>query len=418
VAGDGQLLFWNGRNLSPILSLFEKPKQDPQHVVQPGFASFSPDGQWLLIIPASTEQRAPPQTLIITDSAYERSKLQIWRWSMQKRTYESAGEVLKIQRLRGSRIFNFAWSPESDCVVLINARGTNEAKCAFFAVEGNTLREIVDRSEELNRLDIIALAFAKRPLPEGQTNSIPEYEQRSGIAVVSVDSATPALRKVSVIGADDLKLIPGAMCGQDSIRLSEGFQPNDIAFGPGNNELTLTSWSGVRILDLRDGKVTPVVPPTFRDQFLRIVKGPGDFTTRLVARSLYGRVEVAKGTSMQEPAEPVVFSGSIGIAQFSSNGQRLLILSGGTSNVFDSMRLIDVSPLYRPREAAPENFEEKPAPPWLADIASAVSALDTSGDGSLVTLETVRTKYPESKAGNAYESVWKRFFPEEKSNGR
>ena len=164
------------------------------------------------------------------------------------------------------------------------------------------------------------------------------------------------------------------MNGKDSIRLSEGFQPNGIAFGPGNDELTLTSWNGIRILNIRDGKVTPIPPPTFRDQFMRLVVGPGDFATRLVAKSLYGRVEVAKGARMQEPAEPVVFRGSIGIPQFSSDGQRLLILSGGILNVFDSMRLIDVSPLYRPQEAAPEKFEEKPAPPWLADIASAVSA--------------------------------------------
>ena len=77
------------------------------------------------------------------------------------------------------------------------------------------------------------------------------------------------------------------------------------------------------------------------------------------------------------------------------------------------MRLIDVSPLYRPQEAAPEKFEEKPAPQWLADIASAVSASDPSQDGSLMTLEDVRSKYPGSKAGDPYESVWKRFFPDE-----
>ena len=63
---------------------------------------------------------------------------------MQNRTYESAGEDLEIQRLPGSRI-TVAWSNESDRVVLINARG-NEAECAFFEVEGNTFRELVDRS--------------------------------------------------------------------------------------------------------------------------------------------------------------------------------------------------------------------------------------------------------------------------------
>ena len=404
-ASDGQLLFWNGRELSPAQSLFKKPKPDVQHVVQPGFASFSPDGQWLFVIPptlasaanAEAAGQGPPQQGVIPPSAsggHEPCKLQIWRWSSQNRTYESAGEDLEIQRLRGSRIFNFAWSNESDRVVLINMRGTNDVECAFFEVEGKTFRELVDRSKELNRQKIVALAFAAH---------------RTGMAAVSVDSAAPTLRNVSFIG-DDLQILPNAMAGKDSIGLSEGFQPNGVAFGPGNDQLTLTSWSGVRILDLRGGSVTPIPPPTFRDQFMRIVPGPWKGRLRLVAKSLYGRVELAQGT--QEPAEPVVFRGSIGIAQFSLDGQRLLISSGGIWNVFDSMRLIDVSPLYRTREPPQENFEAKPAPPWLADIASAVSALDTSGDGSLLTLETVRERYPESKAGNPYEAVWKRFFPD------
>jgi hypothetical protein len=228
-----------------------------------------------------------------------------------------------------------------------------------------------------------------------------------------VDSGAPAFRKVSFIDADNLQTIPNTMNGQDSIWLSEGFQPNGVAFGPGNNQLTLTSWGGIRILDLPYGNITPVRPPTFRDQFMRIVVGPGDFARRLVAKSLYGRVEVAKGTRMQDPAEPAVFGGSIGVAQFSSDGQRLLIMSGGIWNVFDRMRLIDVSPLYRTDETARVNFQEKPAPPWLGEIASAVSALDTTGEGSLLTLETVRQKYPASKAGDPYEAVWNRFFPNE-----
>ena len=54
---------------------------------------------------------------------------------------------------------------------------------------------------------------------------------------------------------------------------------------------------------------------------------------------------------MEEPAEPAVFRGAIGIPQFSSDGQRFLILSGDMVNVFDSMRLIDVSAVYRQHEA-------------------------------------------------------------------
>ncbi len=409
--GDGQLLFWNGRQISPVRSLFEKPKPSEREIVQPGLASFSPNGQWLFIIAPTLASAAntdaapqgPPQQMTgggsSAGSGHEACKLQIWRWSLQKGTYESAGEDLEFQRLRGSRMITFAWSPESDRVALINTR-PNEAECAFFEVEGNTFQQLLEQSNKLNSMKIVALAFAA---------------YRTGIAAVSLDPAAPASRKVSLISADDLEMMPGAMGGQDSIRLSEGFQPNGIAFGPGNDQLTLTSWGGVRILDLLNGNVIPVPPPTFRDQFMRIVVGPGDFARRLVGKSLYGRVEVAKGTRMQEPAEPVVFGGSIGIAQFSSDGQRLLILSGGLVNVFDRMRLIDVRPLYRKEKPAPERFEDKPAPPWLADIATAVSAPDTSGDGSLLTLEIVRKRYPESKAGDPYEAVWNRFFPDERS---
>ena len=79
----------------------------------------------------------------VAGAATNRAKLQIWRWSMQSRTYESAGEDVKIKRLRGSRTI-FAWSPESDRVVLVNTRGTNDAECTFFEVKGNTFRELDD----------------------------------------------------------------------------------------------------------------------------------------------------------------------------------------------------------------------------------------------------------------------------------
>ena len=409
-AGNGQLLHWEGRELSPgrTRPLFEKPKPDDQQVVQPGLASFSPNGQWLLIIPptlvpaavakAATQdasQRGAP--LADASSGREPCKVQTWRWTAQHQTYESAGADLEIPRLRGTRTTTFAWSSDSDRVVLTNWRSGNDAECYLFEVGEDRVKQLPDRSAQLNAMKIVTISSSA---------------DRNRIAAVSSE------RKVMLIGRDDLVVIPKALNGKDWIQLPEGFQPNGVAFGPGDDELTLTSWSGVRILNVRDGGVVAIPPPTFRDQFMRMVVGPGDSATRLVATSVNGRVLVAKSARRQELAEPVVFRGSMGIPQFSPDGQRLLILSGGIWNVYDTMRLIDVSPVYRPREAAPKNFEEKPAPPWLAEIASAVSALDVGGDGSLLTLEAVRKRRPESKAGDAYESVWKRFFPEEKSNER
>ena len=411
VGGDGQLLFWNGeRSPIPKQPLFEKPKPDnPQQIVQPGFASFSPDGIWLLIVQPTTApagdgesavqgalpQGPPPASV---GAGPEPCKIEVWRWSMQNRTYEPTGEDLEIQRLRGSRI-NFAWSNESDRLVIVNARGTNEAACAFFQVEG-TFRELVERSTRLTEMKVVALAFAT---------------YHSGMAAVYVDPEAPARRRVALFKFSGEYYEVITINGKDSVQLPEGFLPNGLTFGPGNDEISLTSWNSLRILNILNGKVTAIPPPTFRDQFMRLVVGPGDYATRLVATSLYNRVLVAKGANREKPAEPVLFRSSVGIPLFSPDGQRLLILSGPMFNVFDSMRLIDVSPLYRPREAAPEKVQEKPAPPWLAEIASAVSASDPGQDGSLTTLEDVRRKYPESKAGNPYESVWKRFLPDERS---
>ena len=409
VAGDGQLLKadWKERELKSVMSLFEKPKPNDQQVVQPGFASFSPNGQWLLIVRPTLTSAAVTKGAAQESSqgsaapanagrGHEPCTLQIWRWTAQNRTYESAGPDLDIQRLQGSGTMNFAWSGDSDRV-LLTSRSASDAECYLFDVGENGLQERPDQSAQLNGMKIVAIAFSP---------------DRDRIAAVSSE------REVMFIRRDNLRVIEKAVNEKNSFQFKEGFQPISVAFGPSDDQLTLTSWRGIRILNVRDGGVTLIRPPTFRDQFMRMVIGPGDTATRLIATSRNGRVDIAKGQPGQERAEPAPFRGSMGIPQFSPDGRRLLILSGGISNVYDTLRLIDVNPAYRPQEAVPKNFEEKDAPPWLAKIASAVSALDVDGDGSLLTLEKVRESHPESKVGNAYESVWKRFFPEEKSDGR
>jgi hypothetical protein len=433
IAGDGQLLFWNGGpKVAAAQSLFRKPKVDPldfQHVVQNGFASFSPNGQWLFVVPptlastggAEAAGQVPPLQggggAGSGATGYDNCKLQIWRWSQEKRTYQSAGEHLEFRRLRGSRMINFSWSPESDRVVLVNTT-RNEVECTFFKLKGNTFEGLINESNTLKSMNLVALAFTARHAEDVAGDSIPGYEGRNAIAAVLMDFATPGQCQVKVIDADNFTLIPEAIKGEDSKLLLAGFQPNSVAFGPANDQLTLTSWSGVQTLDLRDGDVKTFSPPTFRDQFMRIVAGPRYKGTRLVAQSLYGRIEMAEPTlsgevskRQQYPVEPVVFRGSIGIPQFSPDGQRMLIVSGGIWNVFDRMRLIDVSRLYQTQQAVPETFEEKAAPPWLADIASAVSTLDTTGDGGFLTLQAVREKNPGSKSGDPYEAVWNHFFP-------
>ena len=405
-AGNGQLLrvLWKERDLKLVRSLFEKPEPDDQHIVQPGFASFSPDGRWLLVIPPTRTSatnveaaaQGPPQQRVggpsSEGSVQQACKLQILRWMPQDETYDSVGADLDIQKFPRSAFTNFVWSGDSNQVVLIGRQnGASNPECKFFQVEENRVSEVPDRSVKLTEMKTVAIAFGP---------------DRSRIAAVSSE------RKLTLIDRADFKVIPDALKP-----LPDGFQPNAIVFGPGDDELTLTSWGSIRILNIHDGNLRDPMrrQRTFRDQFMRVTVGPEDSGTRLIATSLYGRVHVAKSARIEEPAEPVPFRGSMGIPQFSPDGQRLLILSGGLWNVYDTIRLVDVSALYRPQEAALEQFEQKPAPRWLADIAGAASALDPGGDGSLLTLKAVRKRYPKSKAGNPYESVWKRFFPNERA---
>ncbi len=362
-------------------------------------ATFAPGATFALAANAeAAAQDAPQQGTPPSDasSGGETCSVQTWRWSDQNRTYKSAGEDLEVQRFPRSPITNFTWSGDSHQVVLIGRQsGGVNPECHLFKLDENGIRELADRSAKLTEMKIVAIAFS------------PDH---SRIAAVSSE------RKVTLIRQDDFQVIPNNALNP----LPEGFQPNGVVFAPSDDELTLTSWGSVRILNIHDGNLRVPIrrQRTFRDQFMRMVVGPDVSATRLVAISLNGRVQVAESARMEEPAEPVVFRGSMGIPQFSSDGQRLLILSGGLWNVYDTLRLVDVSSFYRQQETGPEKFKEKPAPPWLADIASAVSALDVGGDGSLLTLEAVRKRHPGSKAGDVYESVWKRFFPEEKSKGR
>ena len=120
--------------MSPAGSLFEKPKPaNPQQIVQPGFASFSPDGQWLLIIPptlasaadarercarrASTGSTACTRQLLAT--SVQNSDLAMVDAESNIRVY---GRGLGNSAASRFPDINFAWSPESDRLVLINAR--------------------------------------------------------------------------------------------------------------------------------------------------------------------------------------------------------------------------------------------------------------------------------------------------------
>ena len=284
IAGNGELLHYKGGAESePPQALFTKPEPaGGDKIVQPGLASFSPDGQWLLVLlPAvAPAGSAPPdgpgseQNLrsIPRDEQGQRRELGAWRWSSQNRKFESTGAPLSIEWLSAARA-TFVWSNRSDKVVLTHSI-QDATRSVFLELGGREVRERKEWSDRLNQPpQVSVLAF----------NS-----DDTRIASISADW------RVMLLDAATLSIIPSAIAGEDEFQLPKGFQPNSVIFGPKEDELTLMSWRGARVLNLQTRKLV-AVPATFRDQSIRRVVGRGNARDRLVATSLYGRALVARG---------------------------------------------------------------------------------------------------------------------------
>ena len=119
----------------------------------------------------------------------------------------------------------------------------------------------------------IGVAVTARRTQDVPAESIPGYERRNAIAAVLVGLATRAQCQVSHRRGSFHADFRGYKRRGFGIVIA-GLPPNSVAFGPANDQLTLTSWNGIRTLDLRDREPHTVSPPTFRDQLIRIVAGP------------------------------------------------------------------------------------------------------------------------------------------------
>jgi hypothetical protein len=395
VTGDGKLQRWWGEEAASA-TLFPKLTPAADQIEQPGFASFSPDGQWLAVIPpvlaSGTVGGDPSQSAEQGfyspkgSSGTESRSLQLWQRSANN-LYEVVTPGLTFERFTSART-NLAWSPDSRRLILTTSRG-NESQCKVLHISRDGVNENPEQSQILTSLKVATVAFD---------------ESGSTLAVVSVD------RVIRLLQAATLDVIPAALGGQNTISFTDAFQATSLAFGPKPTELTLMSWAGMRSLALPTGVLITHKPPTFRDTFMRLTVGPVTPAGRLAATSLYGRIKVSAESGAT--AEPVVIRGALSFPQFSADGNAMLILSGGSASSLDTMRIVDVSQLQRPAQPREPPKAQDSVPAWLGDLSAAVSALDPGSDGSLRTLEMVRAKHAAPRPGDPYEPVWKRFFPD------
>ena len=401
LSGDGNLLRSREGDspLKIVQQLFSKSRATT--------AVFSSDARWLFVLlptgvssqnaygsaDEQAQSTAPPPP-----AGRVKVKLKVWRWSTEARRYKPAGPERDFSLMSSSRT-TLTWNERGQDVLLINARSDQPPESHLFRVTPEGVAELTDTSAELSHRKVVAAGVS----PDGER-----------LAIASSNGVVALLR------AADYQPVSGGVEGKDLFPAPGGFPIIAVNFGPGEHELALSSWTGLRTLNMASGERIAFEPPTFRDQSIRRVLGPGTPSQRLIATALYGRVQIARAetapsASIGATAEPIVVRGSIAIPQFSRSGRRVLTLSGGTLNA-DTLRVSDVTMLNEPQPTSLPSLENTSPPTWLWELAAAVSALDASDDGSLRMLENIRRKYKPRKAAGAYESVWKRFFPDERSS--
>ncbi|HEY4272176.1 MAG TPA: hypothetical protein VGM65_09240 [Candidatus Udaeobacter sp.] len=398
LSGDGNLLRSREGNsqLETIQQLFGESRATT--------AVFSSDARWLFVLlptvvssqnaygsaDEQAQSTAPPPP-----AGREKVKVRVWRWSTEARRY-TAGPERDLSLMSSSRT-TLTWNERAQDLLLINARSDQPPESHLFHVTSEGVAELTDTSAELSRRKVVAAGVS----PDGER-----------LAIGSSNGV------VALLSAVDYQPVSEGVEGKDLFHAPNGFPIIAVNFGPGEHELALSSWTGLRTLNMASGERIAFESPTFRDQFIRRVLGPGNPSQRLIATALYGRVQIARAetapsANIGATAEPIVVRGSIAIPQFSRSGRRVLTLSGGTLNA-DTLRVSDVTMLNEPQPTSLPSLENTSPPTWLWELAAAVSALDASDDGSLRMLENIRSKYKPRKAAGSYESVWKRFFPDER----
>ena len=116
-------------------------------------------------------------------------------------------------------------------------------------------------------------------------------------------------------------------------------------------------------------------------------------------------------------AEPICFQGTTGISKFDLTGSRLMTLSGSFWLTPDTVQIWDISMRAKGEAIGEFHAGGKPAPPWLAKLARAVSGIPVpnwEAEAVPAALSEVfeqaapttpNTLYPP------YDKVWRHFFP-------
>jgi hypothetical protein len=172
-----------------------------------------------------------------------------------------------------------------------------------------------------------------------------------------------------------------------------------------------------------DVKTLSMAAPNDRDALMRAIFSPKD--NKRLAIATPGRVEITSldnfvidprepAVSVKTPREPLVFQG-MGVPSFSQDGDRILVTSGSSLMTSDAIRSWDIRPLpLEPPDVGGASLPGGDAPPWVADLAWAVSDPGYIPEDEFDTRPSVWNILKDSKIGSSqkqalYGRVWNRF---------
>jgi WD40 repeat protein len=371
VAQDGNLVRWNAQDFTQLSNVALVPsKLRGERALSS--AAFSNDGKRILVA--------------LNPSGKENAR--VWGWSEQDGEYRQ-GTMVSVEFKDAFR--SIAWSGDGDSLFIFPAR-FDQPSCRIFRLEGGTYKEKPQ----------IANVTAGDLSPDGRIFAV----AWPGATIQLLDAAT--LAPLPETPEMKTTFIPPEATAESRIF--------SLVFNANGSELAATGMrEPARIWKLRDGSFKLFRAKSIQDQVVRIAFGRGHATERDVAAGMNSRVRILDINDVSQiRAEPVCLPDATVFPMFSSDGKKLLTLSGPFWMGMDTLRIWDLS-LPPAGDVSQMHLTGEDPPPWLPDLADAVAGLRTPAaideeDPRPPILSDVRKKYAETSTPDEYKPIWNRFF--------
>src|SRR5213075_3038998 len=136
-----------------------------------------------------------------------------------------------------------------------------------------------------------------------------------------------------------------------------------------------------RLFDLGSGKARVIRPASSQDQIVRIDFAVGSRGEQRVAAGMNGIVVIWDTSKLDKPlAEPICVAEPMVYPTFSSDGTRLLTLSGPFWTTMNTIRIWETSFRKPATNDGRPRFDGKNAPLWLSDLAEAITGVRVTTD--------------------------------------